>query len=125
MNLYYKKLIFVGLFVSSGLVMAHSQLSQRVPQFSNEKVSVWKTIVYPKAPHILKMHRHEHDRVVIALSNGVLKVTNNKGVTHFLTLKKDTAYFLNKDAPNEFHTDENISHTPIKVMVIELKPHNG
>lgn len=67
------------------------------------------------------MHRHDHDRVIVALTDGVLKVTNNKGQTHLLTLEKNTAYYLSKDPINELHKDENMSQHPITVMVIEFK----
>ena len=67
------------------------------------------------------MHRHDYDRVIVALSNGVLKVTNNKGKTHELKLVKNKAYYLSKDPLHELHTDENMTKHPITVMVIELK----
>jgi hypothetical protein len=37
--------------------------TQRFPQFENEDVKVWKSVVMPNAP--LTMHRHEHPRVII------------------------------------------------------------
>jgi hypothetical protein len=93
----------------------------RIPQFSNEEVSIWKTIIYPDKEQVLKMHRHDHNRVVIALNSGLLKITNNKGKVHYFKLEKDHAYYLAKDITDELHVDENISHHPIKVLVIELK----
>lgn len=66
------------------------------------------------------MHRHDHDRVVVALTDGLLKIKNNKGGVHYFKLKKDTAYFFTKNPVDELHTDENMSQHPIKVMVIEL-----
>jgi uncharacterized membrane protein len=95
-------------------------LTARVPQFSNSQVDVWRTIIYPSAQQNLKPHRHEHDRVLVGLNDGVLKVTNDKGQSHLIKLHKDEAIFLTKDVPNEYHTDENISGHPIQVMVIEL-----
>lgn len=100
---------------------ADAKETVRIPQLSNEKVSVWTTVIYPNKKQILKMHRHEHNRVVVALDNGLLKVANNKGEEHFLKLEKDKAYYLSKDFPGELHTDENMSKHPIKVVVIELK----
>lgn len=94
--------------------------TQRIPQFTNEKVAVWETIIYPESGQVLKMHRHEHDRVVVALDSGELKITNDKKQTHFLKLVKNKAYYLSKDVPGEMHSDENISKHPIRVMVIEL-----
>src|SRR5271167_2616740 len=34
---------------------------QRIPQFENDDVAVWKTTVIPNAP--LTMHTHQHPRV--------------------------------------------------------------
>jgi len=101
----------------------HAQLpaSTRTEQFSNNQVKVWKTVIYPNNRQALPMHRHHHDRVVVALTNGVLKITTNSGKTHYLKLEKDKAYYLSKDPKHELHTDENMGHSPVKVMVIELK----
>lgn len=67
------------------------------------------------------MHRHDYDRVIVALSNGLLKITNDKGKTHYLKLEKNKAYYLTKDPLHELHKDENMTKHPITVMVIELK----
>jgi len=93
----------------------------RIPQFENDKVSVWKTVIYPSKNQILKMHRHERNRVLVSFSDGELKIMNNKGKVHYLKLEKDQSYYLTKDTPNEVHSDENISRHPIQVLVIELK----
>jgi hypothetical protein len=45
---------------------------QRTPQFDNEDVAVWKTVVPPNAP--LTMHTHQHPRVIIPLVGGAMKV---------------------------------------------------
>lgn len=95
--------------------------TQRTPQLDNQRVAVWQTIVYPNSAEKLMPHRHDRDRVVVALTNGTLKVTNNLGQSHLLTLKKNHAYFLTKDVAGETHTDTNLSHHPVSVMVIELK----
>jgi hypothetical protein len=94
--------------------------TQRIPEISNEKVNVWQTLIYPSAEQILKMHRHEHARVVVAFNSGTLKITDNKQKTHFLRLEKGHSYYLEKDISGEIHSDENISQHPIKVVVIEL-----
>jgi len=94
--------------------------TERIGLFSNNRVSVWKTIIYPSSKQALKMHRHDFDRVVVALTDGLLKVTTSKGKTHYMQFKKDKAYYLSKDIPGEIHTDENIGKRPIKVIVIEL-----
>ncbi|KTD74472.1 hypothetical protein [Legionella tucsonensis] len=108
-------------FLASMNSYADAKKTVRIPQLSNKEVSVWTTVIYPNKKQILKMHRHEHNRVIVALDNGLLKVANNKGEIHFLKLEKDKAYYLSKDVPGELHTDENMSKHPIKVVVIELK----
>ena len=105
----------------SGITAAYAQSTARIPQFSNDKTNVWKTIIYPTSTQILTMHRHDYDRVIVALSNGLLKITNNKGKTHYLKLEKNKAYYLTKDPLHELHKDENMTKHSIAVMVIELK----
>ncbi|KTC91018.1 hypothetical protein OQJ18_15470 [Fluoribacter dumoffii] len=115
-------LSFLCFFSLSASVNSYAEVKEtvRIPQFSNTEVSVWQTVIYPHKEQILKMHRHEHNRVVVALDSGILKVVNNKGKEHFLKLEKDKAYFLTKDMPGELHTDENIGNNPIRVIVMEL-----
>ncbi len=114
-------LLLVALPFFTTVAFAQNQITKRVEQFSNEQVKVWKTIIYPTSKQSLTMHRHENNRVLVALSPGLLKITNDKGKIHYLRLEKDKAYFLRKDRPNELHKDENITSHPIKVMVIEFK----
>ena len=118
-----KQLLRVSLFMLyflTSVINASPVATQRVAQFSNNKVSVWKTIIFPSVSQGLKMHRHDHDRVLVALDDGKLKITNDKGKVHYLNLKKDKAYYLSRDIPGELHGDENVTSHPIKVMVIEL-----
>ncbi|MCD6039989.1 MAG: uncharacterized protein K0S27_1389 [Gammaproteobacteria bacterium] len=114
-------LTILSFFLINGVSNATPPATTRIAQFSNNKISVWETIIYPSANQKLKMHRHEHDRVVVALTDGVLKITNDKGKVHYLKLQKNKAYYLTKDIPNELHNDENMSSHPIKVLVIELQ----
>lgn len=114
-------ILFIATFLFTSLVWANSVATHRATLLSNDKVNVWKTFIYPAKNQQLKMHRHEYDRVLIALDNGTLKVVNDKGQSHLLKLSKDQAYFLNKDIPGELHTDENLSGHVIKVIVVELK----
>jgi hypothetical protein len=107
-------------FLPGSISNATVLTTKRTMELSNDKVSAWETIIYPGTKQSLKMHRHEHDRVVIALSDGLLKITNDKGNVHYLKLQKNKAYYLTKDLPDELHTDENISSQPIKVIVVEL-----
>lgn len=92
----------------------------RIPQIANKKVTVWETIIYPNQKQKLPRHRHNNDRVVVALTNGVLKVTTDKGETHWLKLVKNHSYFLSADPQSVLHTDENIGKKPVKVIVVGL-----
>lgn len=118
-------MIYRSLFMMflSACLMNHAAAANtnRIPQFDNDKVSVWKTVIYPSQKQILKMHRHERDRVLVAFNDGLLKILNDQGKVHYLKLEKDKSYYLMKDIPNEVHSDENVSSHPIQVLVIELK----
>ena len=114
-------LVVFSFFLMNSISSAGAATTARVAQFSNKKVSVWETVIYPSENQVLKMHRHEYDRVVVALNNGLLKITNDKGEVHYLKLEKNKAYYLTKDIPRELHKDQNMSSHPIKVLVIELK----
>ena len=109
-------IFFVNTFAQSTPEKTH-----RITEFSNEKINVWKTTLYPGKSQTLKMHRHEYNRVVVAFNDGVLKIKNDKGQVHYLKLAKNKAYYLEKDISHELHSDENITHHPIDVLVIELK----
>ncbi|MFZ2315747.1 MAG: hypothetical protein WAW86_08850 [Gammaproteobacteria bacterium] len=101
--------------------IANASVTGRTEQFSNDQVLVWETVIYPGKSEMLKMHRHDHDRVLVAFNSGQLKIINDKGQVHYLKLEKEKSYFLSKNIPNEMHMDENVTDHPIKVLVIELK----
>lgn len=109
------------LIALTSLTPVCAEKTARIPEFSNDKTRVWKTIIYPSQKQTLSMHRHDYDRVVVAFNKGTLKITNDRGEVHYLKLQKNTAYYLPKDPHDELHQDENISKHPITVMVIELK----
>jgi len=116
------KKFILGLVLLSLMTFVFADASQthRELLLKNAKVNVWKTMIYPSDQQILKMHRHDFPRVLIALSDGTLEIVSDKGVKHLLKLKNEGAYYLNADVPGEMHTDKNISNHPIKVIVIEL-----
>ena len=57
--------------------------TRRVPQFDNQEVEVWKSIILPNQP--LSMHRHDHPRAIIALRGGTLSVVTEAGDSKDLT----------------------------------------
>jgi hypothetical protein len=53
--------------------------TQRIPQFENEHVKVWRSVISPNVP--LPLHRHEHGRVIIALQGGTMKIEEQTGAS--------------------------------------------
>ncbi len=116
-----KKLFhLVSIFSLLSTSTLYAESTHRTPQFSNDKVTVWETVISPEKNQALKMHKHDSDRVLIAFDEGTLKITNTKGESHLLKLEKNKAYYLTKKTGGEMHTDTNISNHPIHVMIIEL-----
>jgi hypothetical protein len=72
---------------------------ERFPQFENEDVKAWKSVVMPKAP--LTMHRHDHPRVIIALSGGTMKIVEQVGASkeHVWERARPTASLPIRRAP--------------------------
>jgi hypothetical protein len=93
--------------------------SQRFPQFENETVKVWKSVVLPNQP--LTMHRHDHPRVIVALTSGVMNLVEQNGPTERHAWEAGKAYWLPAMAPGTLHADVNAGDKPIEVMVIELE----
>lgn len=98
-----------------------AQSTKRVHQIDNAEVSVWKATIYPGSKQMLKMHRHDQDRVLIALTDGRLKIVSDKGETHYMDLQKDHSYFLTSDPMGEKHTDENVGKKAISMVLVQLK----
>ncbi len=107
------------LAAAAALTPQTAEQSQRVPQFENDDVRVWKTTVLPNAP--LTMHRHEHPRVLIALTGGTMKIVEQSGKSETHQWDTGKAYWLPANAPNTLHADVNAGNKPIEVMVVELK----
>jgi quercetin dioxygenase-like cupin family protein len=95
-------------------------VTQRFPQFENDSVAVWKTVIAPNQP--LSMHRHDHGRVIVALKGGTLKIVPESGEPYTVTWETGNAYWLSPDAPGTMHGDVNEGTEAIEVMVIEMRP---
>jgi beta-alanine degradation protein BauB len=120
-----RKLMMLGLCLASfgagALWAGQAQgTSRREPQFENEHVKVWKSIIMPKQP--LALHRHDHGRALIALTDGQLKVVDKEGTTlDTYNWERGKAYWLGVDPPGQQHGDVNDTGKPIEVIVVELK----
>jgi beta-alanine degradation protein BauB len=96
-----------------------SQQTQRFPQFENEDVKVWKTVVLPHQP--LAMHHHDHPRVIIALTGGTMNIVDPSGNVEPHVWETGKAYWLPAMPPNTLHSDVNAGNKPMEVMVVELE----
>ena len=113
--------LVVLVLVSAVVTMAQQSDSatRRIPQFENGHVKVWKSIILPNQP--LSMHRHEHSRALIALTDGNLDIVQNSGERETVHWEAGQAYWLTHDEPGTLHADVNNSDQPIEVIVVELK----
>ena len=94
--------------------------TQRFPQFENDSVKVWKSVIVPNAP--LTLHRHEHGRTIVALKGGTLDVVDAKGQTQTkMTWESGKAYWLDVDPAGEQHADLNKGKEPVEVIVVEMR----
>ncbi len=99
------------------------QATRRIPQFENEHVEVWRSIIMPNQP--LTMHRHDNPRAIIALNGGTLTVTTDQGESYDMTWETGSAYWLEADEPGEMHGDVNEGDEPVDVIVVQLKNVGG
>ena len=105
----------------AGVTWAQQQaVSRREPQFENDQMKVWKSIIMPNQP--LTLHRHDHGRALIALTDGVLNLVDkdNKPLQTY-HWERGKAYWLGANAPGEQHAEVNRTKKPIEVIVVELK----
>ena len=109
----------VLLFAAAGVIYSQQATTQRFPQFDNEDVKVWRSVVLPNQP--LTMHRHEHPRVIIPLQGGLMKIVDQSGATESHQWDAGKAYWLPANPPNTTHADVNGGTQPIEVMVVELQ----
>ena len=93
--------------------------TERIPQFENEHVKVWRSVISPNAP--LPLHRHEHGRVIVALQGGIMKIEEQTGASETQVWETGKAYWLPANPPNTMHRDINAGDRPIEVMVVEIK----
>jgi len=95
------------------------RVTQRIPQFENAHVKVWKSTIVPNAP--LPLHRHDHGRVIIALQGGTMKIEDQSGTSETHVWETGKAYWLPANPPNTMHRDINVGDRPIEVMVVEVE----
>jgi len=105
---------------ASTLQQAPATQTRREPQFENENVRVWKSIILPNQP--LALHRHEFGRTIVTLRGGSLDVVDGSGKTmKTVVWETGRAYWLDRDPPGEMHGDLNRGTSPIEVIVVEMR----
>ena len=93
--------------------------TQRIPQFDNEDVKMWRSVIALNAPSTI--HRHEHRRVIVALNGGTISIVEDNGKSEAHVWETGKAYWLPVSAPSTMHADVNQGDQPIEVMDVELK----
>jgi hypothetical protein len=109
----------IFLVVSAVWSADRSAATQRIPQFENAHVKVWKSTIVPNAP--LPLHRHDHGRVIVALQGGTMKIEDQSGASETAIWETGKAYWLPANPPNTMHRDINVGDHPIEVMVVEIE----
>ena len=103
-----------------GALQQQTSGTRREPQFENEHVRVWKSIIMPNQP--LALHRHDLGRTIVALRGGTLDVVDKDGKTiKQMVWETGTAYWLEADPKDELHGDMNRTKEPIEVIVVEMR----
>ena len=112
--------VLAGGMVLGAMAQAQPSQTRREPQFENENVRVWKSIIMPNQP--LSLHRHEFGRTIVVLKGGSLDIVDAAGKT-MKTMQWETgkAYWLDKDPVGEQHGDLNRGTAPIEVIVVEMQ----
>jgi hypothetical protein len=106
--------------IAVGALQQQASQTRREPQFENDHVRVWKSIIMPNQP--LAIHRHDHGRTIVALKGGTLDVVDAKGQTmKQMTWESGRAYWLDADPAGEQHGDMNRGKEPMEVIVVEMR----
>ena len=116
-------LLLTAAAFTAGFAFAQSlPQTGRTPQFENGAVKVWKSVILPNNP--LPLHRHDHPRVIVALSGGTMKILEETGQSELHSWQTGRAYWLPANLPGTRHQDVNVGNKPIEVMVVELQKAN-
>ena len=112
--------VLAGGMVLGALAQSQTSQTRREPQFENENVRVWKSIIMPNQP--LSLHRHDFGRTIVVLKGGALDIVDGAGKTmKIMQWETGKAYWLDKDPVGEQHGDLNRGPAPIEVIVVEMR----
>jgi hypothetical protein len=113
-------LILAGMATLTAVQQTQTTQTRREPQFENDNVRVWKSIIMPNQP--LSLHRHEFGRTIVVLKGGSLDIVDASSKTmKTLVWETGKAYWLDKDPAGQQHGDLNHGTQPIEVIVVEMR----
>jgi quercetin dioxygenase-like cupin family protein len=92
---------------------------QMTLEIENEDTHVWKMHLPPKQTS--NFHRHNHPRVVVALTGGSPKLLVKGAEARTLPWQSGKAYWLPADNPGEYHAYLNDGDRPIEFIYIEFE----
>jgi hypothetical protein len=121
--------IFLGLalpyayqaFTKAPMISGYRDLEMKINVAGND-ILIWKTVIPTgtEGKPGIHAHRHEFARVVIPLTEGVLRRVEDNGEAIDYKLNIGKPIFLAADAPTGFHTDVNPGKEPIEVIVVQF-----
>jgi quercetin dioxygenase-like cupin family protein len=113
--------IIVGITVVSGFSRTNAQKAEmtRVPQFENDRVVSWKSVIPPHTESTL--HRHDRFRTIIGIVGGDLATVSADGRKTVTRYETGKAYWQAPMPAGETHNDVNDTDKTIEVMVVEVK----
>jgi len=103
----------------SGFGRTQSAEMQRFPQFENDRVTVWRSVIPSHTQSTF--HRHDRGRTVIGIIGGELKTITPEGRVTVTRYETGKAIWFDPMPPGETHRDVNDTDRTIEVVTVELK----
>ena len=108
----------VDLGAGSWTVVQKAEMT-RMPQFENDRVVAWKSVIPPHTESTL--HRHDRFRTIIGIVGGDLTTVSPDGRKTVTRYETGKAYWQEPMPAGQTHKDLNDTDKTIEVMVVELK----
>jgi quercetin dioxygenase-like cupin family protein len=106
--------------VASGFSRAEQSAEmQRIPQFENDRVTVWRSVIPPHTQSTL--HRHDRGRTVVGIVGGELKTITPDGRVTVTRYEAGKAIWFDPMPAGETHRDVNDTDKTIEVVTVEMK----
>jgi hypothetical protein len=116
-------LTVVGVTVGPGWSRTTAQSPKaemtRVPQFENDRVVSWKSVIPPHTQSTL--HRHDRFRTIIGIVGGDLATVSADGRRTVTRYESGKAYWQAPMPAAETHKDVNETDKTIELIVVEMK----